>query len=278
MRQESGSSDKHALIRGKARSAVLGAQGSLGLFPSSFCLITGTPRSGTTALGAWLGEQKGVTEFHESRILVGIHALMEEVDRFHHLNRDRIMLSRLARRLVLGYYARSKVLVGTRLLIDKEPMEPIAFPKTDYGRFLKNVRELFPESKLILLVRDPVATIWSMTRRTWGESLRGGGDRVFTLMEHIENWCSCADLILDYGSDPGTLIVPFGRLTEEPEDESRRIFEFLGIRIGKPFRPQPTKTSGFDPESLAAIETATRSRLERLEARGIYAFPRAKRS
>lgn len=262
-------SENHDLLKGRARSIIMGLQNILKLHPLEFCLISGAPRSGTSILGDWLGHQPSVVAFHESRILVSVHRLMEEINRFQNLERDSATMVKLARCLVLNYYSSSRILIGKRLLIDKEPLEPIAFPLKDYDQFLINVRRLFPESKLLFTIRDPLATIWSMTRRTWGESLTSMEAKRFTIEEHQENWSSCADLVLKYCSDPNTYIVQFGRLVHDPENESKRIFDFLNIRKGSPFLPRQTKEIGFNSEELEKTLRMVRPQLELLDAQGI---------
>ncbi len=252
-----------------ARQFVLEFQRRVNLFPKSICLVSGAPRSGTTALVDWLGDQPGVAAFQESRILVSAHAFMEEVWRFSSLSRDSLALVRLARRLIVEYYTGSRILIGKRLLVDKEPLEPIAFPSRDYEQFIKNIKTLFPEAKLLLAVRDPLATIWSMSQRPWGESLTNREARDFAIEEYTHNWNSCADLILQCCSNRNTCIVQFGRLMNDPENESRRICEFLSIRNGKPFEPRETKDIGFSREEREQIVHATRSRVELLNAKGI---------
>ena len=260
---------KRNLIKGLARSAVLSMQNSFRLFPQKICLISGAPRSGTSALCEWLGHQQELSAFTESRILVSMHAFIEEIHRFRNLDRDEITIADLARQLVYDYYASSRILIGKRMLVDKEPLEPIAFPSKEYGRFLLNMRQLFPESKFLLAIRHPIATVWSMSQRTWGESLMDTERRGFTLQEYIDNWCSCADLILQYSSDPNTYIVQFGRLVNDPESESRRIFDFLDIRGGVPFQPRQTHEIGFSTDQRQKISLLVQSRVQSLDSAGI---------
>jgi len=263
------SSGKSTFIKGVKRPSVLKLQRNFRLFPKEICLISGPPRSGTSVLCEWLGHQPGVSAFPESRILVSISRFMNEIDRFRSLDRDSETIVNLARRLVFDYYSGSRILMGKRMLIDKEPLEPIAFPSKDYGRFIANVKRLLPGSKLLLVIRDPVATIWSMTRRTWGESLTQMETKRFTVEEYKENWSSCVDLILQYCSDPNTYIVQFGRLVHDPENESRRIFDFLKIRRGKSFQPRQTKEIGFSNEEQEKILRMVQPKLDLLAAAGI---------
>jgi hypothetical protein len=194
---------------------------------------------------------------------------MEEIHRFRNLDNDSTIILNLIRQLIYDYYSSSRVIIGKRLLLDKEPLEPIAFPLKNYGQFLFNMRQLLPESNLLLVIRDPIATNWSMSQRTWGSSLTDMDTRGFTLEEYIKNWCSCADLILQYCSDPNTYIVQFGRLVNDPENESRRLFDFLNIRKGIPFRPRQTNEIGFSNEEREKIFRLVQPRLELLNYQGI---------
>jgi hypothetical protein len=254
--------------RGAAR-AVIKLQQKLGLHPKNFCLITGAPRSGTTAVADWLARQRGVAGFSEHRILVAAHCFLEQIDRFHSLKRRDEMLILAARQLVYGYYARSKILLGRGILIDKEPLEPIAFPDKQYDKFLENVRALMPEAKLLFMIRDPLATVWSMTQRTWGTSLRNARLRTYSIDEHTENWCACAEIIVRQSPHPNTYVCQYGRLIADPKGESARMFEFLNIK-GRAFEPRPNnKIPGFNPEEREWILRATHDRRERLFAQGI---------
>ena len=87
--------------------------------------------------------------------------------------------------------------------------------------------------------------------------LRVHGARDRYVDEYADNWCSCADLLLQYCSDPNTYIVQFGRLCNDPENESRRIFEFLNIREGSSFQPRQTSEIGFSNEEREKILQST---------------------
>ena len=217
----------------------------------------------------WLGHQPGVVVFQESRILVSIHRFLEETYRFQNPNHDTAVLTKLASQLVSNYYAASNILIGKKLLVDKEPLEPIAFPPKDYRNFIINFRLVFPDAKLLFVIRDPVATIWSMSRRRWGESLTNREAKKFTLQEFTENWCSCADLLLSYRTDPSTYILQYGCLVSDPVNESRRIYDFLQIKYGDSFQPRKTKEIGFNRDEREEILLSVEPQLKQLSAQGI---------
>lgn len=257
------------LIKRVVRPALLSFQKEFRPGIKNFCLITGAPRSGTTALSEWLGHQPAVLSFQESRILVSIHRFIEEIDRFQNLDRNSTLIAKLARRLVYDYYSTENTLIGKRLVVDKEPLEPIAFPAKDYPQFIVNFRRVFPHSKLLFVIRDPIATIWSMSRRRWGESLANEEAKEFMLDEYIENWCSCVELILSYQSDPNSYIVPYGRLVKDPQTESGRICDFLKIRYRDSFEPHQTKEIGFSNYERGKILLSVQPQLDLLSSQGI---------
>lgn len=252
-----------------ARSVALNLQKKIGLFPREFCLITGSPRSGTSALVRWLGMQRPISAFPETRILISAHRFLEEACRFQNLEKEIWRIEALARKLVFEYYIDSRLSVGKRLIVDKEPLEPIAFPLRDYKKFIINVGKIIPGAKILFAIRDPLATIWSMSRRTWGESLTEPQQRRFKLDEYIEDWNMCAELVLENYFAPNVYVVQFGRLINDSLNESRRIFDFLGIRSGVPFEPRETNEINFNNEECEKILTAVAKQVERLKTKGI---------
>jgi hypothetical protein len=216
----------------------------------------------------WLGEQQRVVAFHETRVLVAIHKFIEEVGR-HRQAEHREEFVNMARDLAYDYYSDRCILIGRGAVVEKEPLEPIAFPDRDYAAFLQSVRRLFPEGKFIFMVRDPVSTIWSMHQRKWGYSLVDLEPQSFALDEHVDNWCACADLILDYAEDSNVYVCPFGRLVKRPREESERLLEFLQVSGRSFFKPREVKEVGFDDEERELILSRTRSQVEALERLGI---------
>ena len=248
---------------------VLRLQKRFRLFPQGLCLITGAPRSGTSALCEWLGIHSAVSSFPESRILVSVHAFLEEALRFKNLQVNSDEIVGLARNLVQDYYSTERVLMGKNLVVDKEPLEPIAFPSKEYRRFIVCFRRLFPNAKLLFAIRDPIATIWSMSQRAWGESLTVPDARCFSLEEYIENWCACAELVSTYTDVEKVYVVQFGRLVRDADNESKRILDFLGLRMETPFQPRRTHEIGFGSNDLEKIQQSTAPYLENLRQRGI---------
>jgi hypothetical protein len=238
-------------------------QQALALEPRGFCFVVGTPRAGTSAVSRWLNGQPGVVYASQSRVLVAAHRLLEQVERFRTLNADRDALLAATRRLVSAYYARSW-LCWRRLLVDKENLEPVAIPDARYDAFVASARALFPAARLLFMVREPLPTVWSITRRRWGHSLTRPTLRSYSTAEAIAIWCAGAELALRFTDDPGAYLCRFERLVGEPEVESRRIGAFLGIRVGHAFQPRPTKVVGFGEGECEQVRRATTGLHERL--------------
>lgn len=257
------------VIRQIAKRGIMRAQQGLRLYPPHFGLVTGPPRSGTTAVIFWLRDQPQVSAHIETRKLIAFHRFIDEVNRFKVLQRRQKQYAHLARRMLYEHYARHQLLVGRRLIVEKEPLEPIALPDKRYGSFLQSVRILIPEAKFVFMVRGPVQTINSMSLREWGYSLTDDTLREFTLEEYIENWCACTDEMLQYVEDPNAYFCSFERLVGEPEEETRRLCDFLEIEQEKPFVPKETKEVSFSDREIALIEEKTQGHQAALRAHGL---------
>ena len=137
------------------------------LKPNVFCLTVACARSGSSALVGWLSRHSDVVYVGQSRILPIASRYIQNVDSFKNLHSNRDSLLMLGRNLVWQYYS-SKWFIWNRILIDKENFDPTVFPNGKIDRFLDDVRELFPDVKLLFLVREPVATISSMQKKNFG--------------------------------------------------------------------------------------------------------------
>jgi hypothetical protein len=126
-----------SIIRDSVRSGLLKIQKQLPLFPRSFCFATGAPRSGTGAMASWIGQQPRVKGFSESKILFVAHQLRRscwEWDRF-----PEGTVIRRVRRFVQSSYAEVGVYLGSRMLLDKEPLDPLSLPPNQYKSFINVV-------------------------------------------------------------------------------------------------------------------------------------------
>lgn len=248
-------------------SRLRSMQRLVGARPNSFALITGPPRSGTTAMSEWLGTQPGVTALSESRILIAAHRFLQEVSRLESLNRSAAELEARIGGVVFGYYGDRHWLFGRSILVDKEPLGHIALSDGSHSEFLENVLRISPGAKLVLMIRHPIATIWSMQQRAWGYSLAQGTPTRGSLEEDIGRWRRAAAVVAEYASRPDTLLCRFEELVRHPDEESARVLDFLGVENGTPFQPQPTKEVAFSAETMQLIMEETDQEVELLSLR-----------
>ena len=244
MKANSNHSDTRQILRNFAISGIYRLQEILGIRPRGICLLSGCPRSGTSAVRNWLQSQKQIASIFEDRILISAHRFLNEVERFRTLHTNRHILIGMIRRLVYGYCAETKYIWRKQLVI-KEPLEPIALPDRGYSEFLGNIKAIFPEINFIFMVRDPIETVWSMTQRKWGYSLTKPALRNYSVEESVLIWKDCARVIKEYAGQPNVYVCCFERLIKDPKSESHRIFDFLGIKGKKIFQPQPTSKIAF---------------------------------
>lgn len=226
--------------------------------PAGICLVTGCPRSGTSAVAEWLGRQDAVAGFFESRILIAAHRFLAEVHRLSDLHDRREELTAAMRRLVIGYYAAHAQIRG-RLIVDKEPLEPIAIPAEDYGGFVDSVQAIFPEVRLVCMMRHPVNVIWSLTQRQWGYSLTEPRLREFTVEEGIALWKKNVVVADALRSRKRTIVLRLEDLVERPDHVSGELRAFLGVNRLSTFEPQPRAQPGFGVAEIQRIIAATES-------------------
>ena len=95
---------------------------------------------------------------------------------------------------------------------------------------VSNIRKMFPDMKLLFMIRNPINTIWSMMNRKWGYSLSSKELRRFNLEECIRTWNSCTSLALQYSRKKNVYICQFEDLIEEPLKTSMQILRFLRLK------------------------------------------------
>lgn len=249
------------ILKRPLASAAYCIQMALKIRPKGMCLVTGSPRSGTSAMMDWLHSNKEVARFFESRILISAHRFYSEAERFEDLIHNMDSLTTEIRKLVMKHYASQK-LIFKKQLVEKEPLEPIAFPDEDYASFLSNIRKMFPDLKLLFMIRNPINTIWSMMNRKWGYSLTSKQLRRFTLEECIRTWNSCTSLALQYSREKNVYICQFEELIEEPLKTSIQILRFLGLKYCPTFEPRPNKNAGFGKSDRQTILRETSAQMD----------------
>lgn len=257
------------MIAGRIKSAARRLSRAAAVAPRRFALVTGAPRSGTTAMMRWLNDSRDICSFSETRVLIAAHGFLRETSKFWKLDHDAAALIPDLRRLVIRHYAQYAWLPRYRVVLDKEPLEPTAFPERDYEGFLANVVRVFPQARIMYMLRHPVATVWSMNERSWGTSLTSGETRRLTLQEHVQTWRDSARIIRLATERAEGYVCVFERLVGDAPAESARVREFLGLAPGPAFAPRATKEIGFSERDRDRILKLTRSERERLAALGI---------
>lgn len=264
--------------------------------PPKLVLVTGCPRSGTTAVASWLLSSPDVAGGVETRVAAAARAFVKESRRFRTDidGAERERAGKLLRELVVRSYdagvgegprgrgdgqtsrTESSDLAGPlvppspprlpsrpRVVLDKEPLEPVLVPGEDYRSWLEDVEEIGYEP--LFVVRHPVPTIWSMSRRLWGWSLAGGEQpRSYSILTCIDVWKKNARLALRAES-MGKPVVRHDALVQSPATATvvrRQLEDALQIKLDE-FVPRATKVVDFDEATLhrISLETALEARL-----------------
>lgn len=205
-------------------------------------LVTGCPRSGTTALLNWVGTHPGVVVRDESRRLIAAHRFLDTVDRFTALRDARDTLLPTLRATVVQHLPADRH-AHPRLLVEKEPMEGIALPDARYAEFLRHARELFPALRVVIMLRHPVATVSSMRARRWGYSLASGELRDLSVEEAIDTWRATAALAHALRDDPAVCLCRYELLAQDPATVGRAVAAHLGIVSPTRFVPSAARAS-----------------------------------
>jgi adenylylsulfate kinase len=230
----------------------------------NFVLVTGCPRSGTTAVGQWLLSAPGVRGDMETRRTIAMHAMLRESRRFwcfdpkapYRTEPNRTTTPEVAREAAL---AAVMCMYGTTLgtIVDKEPLEPVALPLQDYGSYLEDVCAVL-EAKLLCMVRNPIDTVASMMKRKWGWSSREGEPAGLPLGRCIEIWKKATHAVLRMSvTEPHrTRLQPFEDLCSNPAEQSREVREMTGLDLPD-FAPVQAGNGAFD------VDVVERTKWER---------------
>jgi hypothetical protein len=156
----------------------------------AFAFVAGCGHSGTTLVASRLGNHPAVA------------LIPEETNLFE----PRRPLRR-ARHALLAALADAHA-AGREIVLEKTPK---------HVRVTSRIRHLLPESRLILLVRNPLDTCVSLRKR--------GG----TLPEAIDRWLTDNAAVLALKDAPFARLHHFEALTSDPEPAFRAMTAFLGL-------------------------------------------------
>lgn len=243
------------------------------LAPVPHVLVTGSPGSGTTAVGRWLLAQPGAAGRLQSRVTVAVHEGMRPFSRNLALAdrrlRAAIALGDMAYELYdleqydEGKYVRadSDGTADVSLLVDQEPLEPVPLPQGDHLDYLDHLVEVLG-SKFIFVARHPLAVVDNNVHRTWGHSLAGKEPWSMGVAAATEIWAKCYESVLQFtASRAGRgLVVKLESLVAAPERESARVLQFLGVGAShwSPFQPQAAGECRLSAEDQAFVLRETR--------------------
>lgn len=237
-------------------------------FPQRACFIAGSAKSGSTLLAALLDghpellvipeetayfptvrrkyisaprarQAEYLTEEAEVRLLFET----AEVD---HGNRDYRTFPRVDFREKFLMRATSgqpsedllAMLAGALADVTQRDQESIRWwvEKTPANRWcVPDIRNVFPQSRLLLTMRDPRAVASAVLKRSESKGFKG-----FSLYLCAKYWVQSAKLYLEHQNDPASLGVCFEDLLRNPEEKMRDVSAFLGVEFSEHLL-QPTK-------------------------------------
>jgi adenylylsulfate kinase len=219
-------------------------------------LVTGCPRSGTTAVASWLLSAPGAVGAIETRRTIAARSIWRTSKRFWCFDpmaplmalqraTNPELVRQIAREAALRMYGVSQDHDG--VLIDKEPLEPVAFPQEDYAEYLQDVRDLW-DAQLVCMVRNPIDTIASMMRRLWGYSAKDQEPHELALRDCIRVWKKATRAVIraKVVAPAETRIQTYEALCSHPEIETQKMMAATGL-ILHPFLPRQSNHGPFDP-------------------------------
>jgi hypothetical protein len=127
-------------------------------------------------------------------------------------------------------YQRALETTEARLFLDKTPR---------YYLILSELKEIFPEARFILLLRNPLAVLSSILR-TWV------GKQWLKLSDYRSDLLKAPDLLQETALDSGSKVatVQYEELVRRPQSEIAALCEHLGIKV----EPGITEYGGEDQE------------------------------
>ncbi|WP_456480618.1 sulfotransferase family protein [Nautilia sp.] len=226
--------------------------------------IIGNSRSGTTLMAKILNNNKSVYSFNELHFFENFWT---EKDCFFDLQRAKSVLTRLFCSSRLHTYSKCEeklfreeieaflqdfsfpvngIEVFKKFLYYETRKNNKQIPCEQTPRnlfYLKSILEYFPEAKIIYMVRDPRDTTLSQKYK-WKRFFKAKNEP-YPLSESIRNlvnyhpitisllWRSSANAILPYLENDNVLMVQFEELISNPEENVKKVCEFLGLDYQK---------------------------------------------
>lgn len=254
-------------MRNLIRSVLIELQQRFVPFPGSFRLVSGCPRSGTSAMSSWIGSQPRVKSFAETKILFATHQLRKALCQWERFPEKDI--SERIRRFACQSYALEGVYLGARTLLEKEPLDPISISPDEYRSFLTSVELAFPSARFVIMVRNPESVVSSIVSREWGFSRRGKKGQERSVRDGIEVWKKANQFAASIAQEEHVYLCRFEDLIDQPEEESRGLAQFLGLEHWEAFEPRKTSEVTLSPEESDRVWNETRDCRGQLAEAGI---------
>ena len=229
-------------------------------------LISGTARTGSTALFEFFSEHPDILAFNESRILFAIYQFLAKARFIDELSKNMVALQDKMRELYYDY----RVVIRynnlrNKIIVETEVFDIIGMPDFEYESCIVELLRAFPNMKVIYLMRDPDRVINSMLNRKWGYSINkalGIAPRDYSVDESIKIWNTAAltgkAIIQNSEFEGRIMLLKIEDLDQDPKRYSKMLQEFAGIKSDLCFSPQPTREMNLDGKTLNEIKERTR--------------------
>lgn len=204
--------------------------------------LVGCPRSGTTLLQCLIGAHSQIQTFPETALFyssvpshrremefLGIASRAAKVRFIEFLNE-------ISRPELFEYYFRNPFSIGQyatmwRHLLDDLTMEEGKsgwLEKTPHHvDYLQYIQRLFPDAKVIHIIRngaDNIASMWVQVEKARMRSGKG-----WSLDETINRWVTAVRTSASYQGKEGHYLVSYEGVVDHPEDTLKSLFSFMEL-------------------------------------------------
>jgi hypothetical protein len=202
-------------------------------------------RSGTTWITEWLGRHPEVATVQETYILQHVLDML-----LHKPQGGRIVNLSQAREFLSSIYRQSAG--GKSLLVDKSPAS-----FTYHGKSVSEfVTELFPDARILWLVRDGKSFVHAVLNLPWTARVPWSIERA------VRHWIETAGAVLECQKGPHLLVLRYEDLLSG-KVAAGEITGFLGLALHQNLEPwrHPCNTihQSYDGERWRSIDSAGRS-------------------
>jgi len=222
-------------------------------------------------MASWLGHQPRVKGFSESKVLFIAHQFRQSFRKWERFPKG--LAIHHAREFVQSCYAETGVYLGSRMLLDKEPLDPLSLSPDQYEAFVASVEEIFPSVHFVFMIRNPESMVSSVVNRNWGYSIQGKDPAARDVRDGINSWLRANHLATNISRKDNVYICKFESLTSKPYEESRKIARFLSLRHWESFRPRETSEITLGPGQRRQVWEETTECRRKLQEIGIHYAP-----